>query len=229
VLQARRVIQTPYFAFLDDDDELTPGSTDQRVSLMNDNPAADLLVSNFYNCNPEPKRHFSEPQMKRIGDDPLLALMDFNWCHSANVMFRTDRVDIDYFEDSHPFGEWTWLAYRMAMARLRLMAVDMICCAYHNTEGSLSKTAAYRQAYLPLFRRMLALNPPQEIARLVQRKIGAALHNESTHALKSGHLVKAFGLHLRSLACPDGWKYLTYTRNFLLPRLQGEASPENPI
>jgi hypothetical protein len=79
----------------------------------------------------------------------------------------------------------------------------------------LSKSSAYQQALIPLLDRMLACQPPAEIARQLQRKRGAAWHDASVLAWQAGRRREAFSCHAHSLLHPGGLRYLSYTRHLL--------------
>src|SRR5690606_14394 len=55
----RSLIQTTYFGFLDDDDELLPNALSVRLGAFSKNPNADVVVTNGYN-------HFGETKELRI-------------------------------------------------------------------------------------------------------------------------------------------------------------------
>ena len=48
ILAGRRAVQTPYFCFLDDDDEYLPHAIDLRLAPMRSNEKLDFVVSNGY-------------------------------------------------------------------------------------------------------------------------------------------------------------------------------------
>src|SRR5262245_24830754 len=47
-LTGRQQVLTPYFSFLDDDDEYLPGALDLRRRALEQDPDADLVVTNGY-------------------------------------------------------------------------------------------------------------------------------------------------------------------------------------
>jgi len=91
-------------------------------------------------------------------------------------------------------------------------------CRYHDTDQSLSKSEEYRNAYPPLFDRMLACAPPANVARAIRKKKGAAWHDAAVTAMKNGNRVTALKFHWRSLVAAGGLRYLSYSRYFLMTR-----------
>lgn len=215
VLTGRQLVNTIFFSTLDDDDEYLPGTTDLKVAALLTDLAADFLVANACQFPIDS----SEPWFNCLADvpsNPLRCLMQFNWLLSGNALYRTSAIGVGYFEDAHPYAEWTWLAFRFAMDKLRVAILDVPTFRYYvNTAGSLSKSMIYAEAYVPLFRRMLACAPPPEIATTIHRKIGAAHHDASEIALHSGDRFEAWRHHLRSLIGAGGFRYLAYTRHLL--------------
>lgn len=210
----RKAVSTPYFSTLDDDDEYLPGSTDSKVAALESSPEADFLVTNgFSNWNGKDERFYTH--LSRVPLDPLGTLFEANWLASCNALYRTDRISIEYFHDPHPFAEWTWLAYRLALDGRTVLALDEPCFRYNCSPGSLSQSQAYRNAYPALFRRMLDCNPPARIRKMILRRLSAVLHDRSSASLEAGEYREALRAHLQSLCLPGGLRYLSYTRRLI--------------
>lgn len=217
VWHGRKLVATPFFSTLDDDDEYLPGATDIKLTAMRADADVDLVVTNAYERvnGVDDLLYFSH--LLAVPDQPLLSLFVANWLHNGNALYRSATIGPDYFADYRPYGEWTWLAYRIALDGRKIMALDIPTFRYHVTPGSLSQSEAYFDSYQPLFRHMLARNPPRQVARLIRRKMGANWHDHSARALEQGKWRHALSCHLRSLLLPDGWKYLSYSRHLLTP------------
>jgi glycosyltransferase involved in cell wall biosynthesis len=210
----REAVETPFFSTLDDDDEYLPGSTDLKLSALKSHPEADLIVTNgLNNWNGRDERFYTH--LSSVSADPLGTLFEANWLHNCNALYRSERIPSMYFRDAHPFAEWTWLAYRLALDGKRILTLDEPCFRYNCTPGSLSQSQAYRAAYPPLFQRMLDCNPPARIRKLIQRRLSAALHDRSAACLASGNYHEALQAHVQSLILPGGLRYLSYTRRLL--------------
>ena len=141
--------------------------------------------------------------------------MKFNWLHNGNALYRTASVTPLYFEDYHQYLEWTWLAFRLSLDGKKVAVLDIPTFRYNNSAESLSKSEAFTASGVPLFQRMVELRPPAHIVQLIQRKMGSAYHDASDAALHAGNRRLAWRYHWQSLALSGGWKYLTFTKNFL--------------
>lgn len=216
-LAGRRAVSTPFFCFLDDDDELLPGSLDKRLAPLQSNSAVDVVASNGYLHQDGADQLFYE-HLDRVPAAPLHALFTENWLASCGALFRSDSVGTPYFENFHAYAEWTWLAFQLGMAGKTIAVVNQPTFRIHDTPGSASKTPAYHQAHASLHQKMLASAPPADIAQRIRRQIGARLHNETEALRRSGAFLPAWAAHLRSLTYPGGWRYLSFSRHLLVPR-----------
>jgi glycosyltransferase involved in cell wall biosynthesis len=225
-LRGRQLVRTEYFSTLDDDDEYIEGATDDKLRVMQADPTLDLVVADGF-------RHLDGvdipmyPLLSEAARQPLHTLMRFNWLHNCNALYRSATVGAAFFEDSHPYGEWTWLAFKLMMANRRVGTLCKPTFRYFDTANSLSKSEAYRNAYLSLFERMLALSPPAVIARQLRRKMSSAWHDASMAALHKGHRLKAWQCHCKSLLLPGGLRYLASSRHFLVP-MRADAAVSIP-
>ncbi|CAN7659111.1 glycosyltransferase family A protein [Pseudoduganella sp. LjRoot289] len=214
VLEGRRLVRTPYFSFLDDDDEYLPGATDLKRAELLSHPGADLVVTNaFRRCGMEERVLYSH--LREVAQQPLLGLFDGNWLHNGNALFRTSAVDTEYFTNYKPYAEWTWLAFKLAMAGKTVHTLEQPTFRVHVTPGSLSQSDAYFAHYLQLYDSMLAAHPPAAVQHIIRRRISAALHDYSERALERAQGMDALRYHLRSLLQPGGLRYLGYTRHVL--------------
>ena len=139
LFEGRKAVQSPYFCFLDDDDEYLAGAIDRRVEVMIDG-RLDVVASNGY-------RHSNGtdvPAFERLGEvqqDPLKALMTENWLASCGGLFRTESVGPEFFEDMHYPMEWTWLAFRLAVAQMRIGVIDEPTYRIFDSPVSASKSS----------------------------------------------------------------------------------------
>lgn len=213
----RSIVTTEYFSTLDDDDEYLDGAIDIRLSAMQNSPATAVVVTNGYRNS----KGLDEPCYKSLvgmPTRPLLALMEMPWLNSGNAMYRSAAVGIDYFERSHPYAEWTWLAFSLAMHEKPFAAIDTPTFRIYDTSDSLSKSQAYEQSYESLFERMLAEHPPALVAKQIRQKMGSLYHQHADALLKNGDRLAGLQWHARSLTQPGGLRYLSFTRRFFLRR-----------
>jgi len=214
-LIGRQHVSSEYFSFLDDDDEYLPGALDIRLDYLQRNGAADLVVTNgFSSKNGNDQLTYS--RMLNVNDHPLYELFQENWLHNCNHLFRSSSVTTKYFEDSHPYMEWTWLAFRLALDGKKIVALDVPTFRYNDTPASLSKSSIYLLSSVSLYGRMLSLKPKSDIKKIIRNRLSNAWHSVTVFELQSGHRIKAISAHFRSLTCHwSGLKFLSYTRYLL--------------
>jgi hypothetical protein len=222
-LRGRQLVKTPYFAFIDDDDEFLPGAIDARMAKMEANPKIDIVVTNGFRHG-SGKEDIAYIDMENISNDPLAALFNYAWLHNCNNLFRTDTIPDTFFSDTHPYAEWTWLAFKLAMQRKNVDILNDPTFRYYDTPNSLSKSDAYTETFLGLYRKMLSLSPPANITRLIRKRISADWHSRSNHALQKGLLLKAFICHWHSLFELGGLQYLSYSRHLLVGLIKNTYS-----
>jgi glycosyltransferase involved in cell wall biosynthesis len=208
----RSIVRTPFFGFLDDDDQLLAGAIDARLRVLLAHEECDLVVSTGIRRNNNCDRMLLA-DLGTVSKDPLRALFKENWLPSCGALFRTASIGQQYFDDYHEYAEWTWLAYKLAIDGKRLATLDTPTFVVNDTEGSLSKGVAYRRAYLALFQRMLERNPPRDVFQLVRARIANQLHDLSCESLERGQIAAAIAQHLKSLLLPGGWRYVAYSRH----------------
>lgn len=207
------LVQTEYYGCLDDDDEYINMAIDFRLDMIKNNPHADCVISNgFRNVNDIEEVVYSH--LDEVNSFPLLCLMRCNWLASCNFLFRKSSLDSVFFVDGHPFAEWTWLAFKLAMQNKKIVVVHECTFRINDTPGSLSKSANYVNSYISLFKRMLAEDPPIHVRKIIRSKLAAAYHDASDHALKSGDIHSAIKFHIKSVMSKNGYKYLGYSRYF---------------
>jgi hypothetical protein len=153
-----------------------------------------------------------------VSADPLLALFHENWLASCGAIYRTADVGPPFFADLPAYLEWTTLAFELATAGKRIVALDTPTFRINETDGSLSRSRAYERHALNALHRMLARSSRSDIRRLIKRRIAQGWHSCSDQALKAGEGREALRCHLMSLRHAPGWRYLPYSRH-LLPLL----------
>ena len=211
-LVGRQAVVTEYFSFLDDDDEYLPGALDIRLSVLEKNPRADLVVTNGYSFAAGSDR-ILYANLAKVESNPLMELLSENWLHNCNHLFRTASVTEKFFENAHAYMEWTWLAFRLALSKMSVSTIDIPTFRYHDTPGSLSKSSRFLRSRVDLLHRMLATTPGRQVERIVRQRLTAAWHDISVHELGQGNRMEAARAHFNSLRSHwTGLKYLSYTR-----------------
>jgi glycosyltransferase involved in cell wall biosynthesis len=206
LLAGRRAVEGEYFCFLDDDDEYLPGAIDARVAALARQPEAALLAANGYRCRAGHDT-LALSHLRAAERDPLSALFHENWLPSCGGLFRSRLVEDVFFTEPHGYLEWTWLAFRMAVAGRRVAVLDEPTFRIHDTAASLSKTAMYTSSHVALYRRMLKEPLRDDIRRLVRQRLATALSMDSVARLQGNDLRAAWREHLEVLTMPGGWRY----------------------
>lgn len=207
-------IKTPYFGFLDDDDSILPGGLALRVDAFETDPRLGVVVTNGYVEDHE-RQHILYDDFLRYPDDPLRALIDFNWLASCGGLYRTSIVERDIFTDLPKSMEMTLIAFRLA-CRYRIHRIDVPTYVLHHHEHDrLSAAAHYLENATYALETIHAQITQPDIRRMLARRIGGASHDLASRELANGNRREAWRLHLKSLRMPGGFKYLTFTRHFL--------------
>ncbi len=210
----RAAVRTPFFSFLDDDDEYLDDALATRLAPLHADPGLGFVVTAGWRRTPQGDAPMLALPGAAIEADPLGTLVADNWLASCGGTFRSSAVPPADFAAMPTYLEWTWLALRLA-ARLRLRVLDTPTYRIHDMAGSLSKSPAYTYGTVPALEAILELGLPARINRRLRYKLGSAHHACSTLALEQGQLKPAWHHHLRSLALPGRLRYLSYTRHLL--------------
>lgn len=218
----RRAVSTPFFGFLDDDDEFLEGSITRHLLNLRAAPALDVSVCNGFR-QVGANRELVLNVTTGIESDPLRALFQRNWLASCGGLFREATVGLDFFEEMPPYGEWTWLAFKLAMSGKQVRVIGEPGYVVHDSPQSLSKGGTYKASYITLYEQMRRMQPPEDIISLLQDRACDAFHDLSVEMLTEGRLREATRFHLKSIRFPYGLKYLSFTRHLVI-RIFAKAS-----
>lgn len=210
----RHHVNTPFFCFLDDDDEYLPGAIDLRLQLLDEHPEADIAITNGWKKIDGIDR-IAHSRMKYVSDNAFLELFRANWLASCGALFRSKEIGIEYFENIHKFAEWTWIAFQLLLHDKKIVFINEPTFRINSTEGSLSKSTEYQNSFVKLFTRMLQEKTSGEVRRAILSKRSGALHDLSNLEMRNGNMRRAWKLHLESLQHFRGWRYFFYTRHLL--------------
>ncbi len=216
VSKARRLgldrVDTPAFAFLDDDDELLPEATEVRLPALLDD-SADMVATNGYRLRSGERMPMFD--MARCTADAARDLLVANWMHSAGASYSTARVPAALFDDLGDLMEVTRFTLRISLG-LRVLRLDVPSFVVHeDADQRASQSRKYVDAIPDVLRAMQEETPRPDLRRMLARLRGDALHACSNVALDAGELRRAWQLHAASLTAPGGLKYITYSRHIL--------------
>ena len=210
----REMVATPFFGFLDDDDEYLPDAISIRVAAFAADPQADVVVTNGYDrLGAADVLRIRYPD--EVRKDPLRALIRENWLASCGGLFRSATIGPEYFDGKTRYFEWTSRAFRLALER-RVIFVDHPTFRIYPTNGSASTSNAYREAEPLVLKEILDLNLPDDLRRAVEEKLGRAYHGLSGHHLSLGNWRAAVANHFASLRYPGGRRYLSFSAKVIV-------------
>lgn len=215
IYQGRLAVQTPYFSFLDDDDEYLEGSVRKRIEALEKNPDCVMVASKGFR-ETAGVRTPSAANLAQAQHHPFRELAINNWMTSCGAVFRSRLAAPEVFNHVPPHHEWTYLAYQLLLLG-PFCIVDEPCYIVHDTPHSLSKSAAYSEAPAQVLREVLKTPLPSDVAQSVKARLSRAEHDLANMALSKGMRWRALQHHLRSLVLPGGWQYVLFTRHLLKP------------
>ena len=211
---ARGLVDAPFFAFLDDDDELLPDALATRVAILHAEPRVQVVVTTGYVARGQTRRlHIGD--IVRHQDDPLRGIVERCWLASCGGLFRTAAVPASLFDALPDLCEWTCLAFRLAVASCPIRFVDRPTYVVHDRAGSLSKSDAFVEASLHVLESMRTAPLLAADRRRLAQKHRAALHAVAERCRRAGKLGEAWRHHLRSMQPPGTLRYAAYTRKLL--------------
>lgn len=213
VKHGRSLVTAPFFAFLDDDDEYLPGALWMRLQPLLVDDATGYVVSNGYSCM-DGRDEQAIANVEAVQNDPMRALLKENWLASCGGLYRSSSVSSEYFDGKTRYLEWTLLAYKLTSS-MSMVFVDKPTYRIHDSPESLSKSEAFREAEIGVLNQILALDLPADIKNGLRIKMGHAYHSLSNFYRRKGDLKRAWRCHLASLRCPEGYRYLIYSRRLL--------------
>lgn len=212
--RGRELVETPWFAELDDDDVLLPGALRRRVDALRRRPDAIAAVDNGLVRRPEGDRRAMD-DVEAVRSDPLRALLRANWLLPGSWLCRSDAVGVELFEGMPECLECTYLAARLALTG-RVRILDEVGVVWHkDLWPSASSGRRYVLAQEDALGRILELDLPSDVARKFRRRLCSARHAAADLHLEEGNLAGAWAAHLRSLVGVGGWRHLPSTRRFL--------------
>lgn len=228
----RALVDTPFFAFLDDDDELLPGALARRLAALEADSSAALAVTAGEFVSVEGIRERTV-DLAAVSDDPVEALARGNWLASAAGLYRTAAIGPEVFANVPAYLEWTYVALRIALHHRIAFVEDRTFVCHLGSPDSLSASKSYLRGQPGALQRIMDLSPPPGVQAAFRHKYVAALHHVSTRELSDGNYRSAWHYHLATLSRPEGFKYFSYTRHLIfqalrmLARTQRASGPES--
>jgi len=210
----RDQVDAPFFAELDDDDELLPMALATRLDHIERDPAIDVVVTNGI-LRRGGHDSVGIRDIDSCRTDPLRRLMDDMWLVPCAALYRAATVTPDFFEAIPQAMEWTYVGTRLTLTK-NIVFVDVPTFVYNrDTSDSLSRSKRYLLSTPEAMRRLMELELPADIREIVREKHVRSLHAASELERMDGNVSEAWKWHLRTLTHRYGWRYLAYTRHLV--------------
>jgi hypothetical protein len=213
----RRQVESEYYGFLDDDDELLPNALATRLEVMRAEPTTDLVVTTGYWFSDAP-RQIHIPELLSYQEDPLNGILDRCWLNSCGSLYRACTISEAYFDELPDLCEWTYLAFRLALDRRNIRFVDVLTYNAYDTPGSMSKSFQYMEGTLIALDAMRRRSQPAAIRAKLEQKYRATLHDAADDYRRVKQWGKAWLCHVKSMKPPYTLRYIGYTRKLLWGR-----------
>ena len=217
LLAGRRLVRVPWFAELDDDDELLPGALVARIRALEARPESGAIVTNGIRRSPSGDRlHLADT--RAIEADPLRALLVHNWLLPGSWLCRTDAIDDSVFAGIPRYLECTYLAVRFARDA-SLAFLDEPTVVYNeDTPASESKSPAYVLGQEAALQRILELELPSDVRRNFEYRLAPACWAAATVLAQRGDAPEAWRRWRRALTYPGGWRLLPAAPRLVWPK-----------
>jgi len=213
-IYARSIIKTPYFCFLDDDDELLNNSLALKLEEFKLFPDTDVVVGNGFKNMYQRNTLECHPNILCYQDNPLEQLLEpnGNWLASCAALFKTQSIGQVYFDDYSDYSEWTYLAFKLAL-NTKIRFIKKYCHRINMQNDSLSHTKDYLLGIYSLQYKILELPLPEYVRKKVLYRIMDIEHSISEYFLVKRDIKKAWFYHLKSISTIEGFlKYFLFTR-----------------
>lgn len=215
----RALVETPWFAALDDDDLLVPNALAMRVRALVRYPDYAAVVTNGWRRTGDRDTLHVAPH-ENVSADPVRAMLAHNWLLPGSWLCCTSRVGTDVFEAMPEYLECTYLGLRLASEH-RMLWLDTPTVIYSvGSPGAESSSRAYVLGQVAALRRIIALPLPDDVRRTLRARIGGAYHAAAHHERETGSLGEAWRWHVRCLLAPSGWRHAPFMRHLVRDTLR---------
>jgi hypothetical protein len=214
LLAGRKLVDTPFFSELDDDDILLPGALAARLHVLEQDSACGAVISNGFRRNGDGDTlHITDVAF--VERDPVRALLRNNWLLPGSWLCRSDTVGPNILAGMPKYFECTYLALQLAThCRIRILAEPTV--VWH-TDAPLQVTRSrdYILGQVPALRRILELELPDDVRAEFRSRMAQACHAAAELHLREGALADAWSWYFRSLKEPGGWRYLSFVHRLV--------------
>lgn len=220
---ARRVgaelTESEFLGFLDDDDELMPGTLSRKLEYFRAHPHVDVLITDGFRVNGSTCRPIFPPPAERKSD-LIEMMMQVGWS-ACSLTLRAGRIDLAVFDTELRHLEWTMTALSLARRHQTGYLDEPTFRYYEDTPESLSKNNAHSLAAPEIWSRLMSDYAGTPYEKAIRRRYGSECHVASWQHACQGNLREAWRLHAESLGTLGGLlAYLPYSRKLILPTLR---------
>ena len=218
LVHGRKKVDTPYFCFLDDDDELLPNSLHARLAEFVQNPDVDAVIGNGVWQRTDKNKSETHNSILEFQKNPLAVLLQphGNWLCSCAGMFKSATIPQSYFDDYAPYGEWTYIAYKLAVYNT-IHFVEHKCFRINVNSESLSHDQAYLFGLYEMHKKVLSLSLPSYARKKIILKKKDMEHVIASQYLANNEMKQAWYYHFKSMTCLSSLlKYVLFTRHLVL-------------
>ena len=209
----RRLVESPWFAELDDDDMLLPHALASRLEMLAGSNL-DAVVSNGI-ISGDGKSSRAIEYVEGVAANPLSALDSQAWLCPGAALFRSATVQVELFESMPQYLEWTYLAIRLAQTHKLGFLQEPTFVHYTDSPERTWTSDACTLGLPDAFQQLMSLDLPLNLRGLLARRMTSACNRAADLQLSAGRLAEAWSWHLRCLDGDDGWRYLPFTRKLL--------------
>jgi hypothetical protein len=213
----RELVDTRYFAELDDDDILFPHALSSRYERLSKNENIDTAVSNGF-FNNSGKNVLSHPNITACQDDPLGAVLNRVWLNPGAALFRTATIKAEIFAEMPQYLEWTYLALRLSLEKRVVFIDNPSFVHYLDLPFSIWNSEAAILGKPRALAAILTLNLPKTMRAQYNKKWANACHSVSRLYLGKGKYSSSWIWQKKSLKRKFNVKRLPYTFSLLLRR-----------
>jgi glycosyltransferase involved in cell wall biosynthesis len=214
LMYARSKVDTEFFCFVDDDDELLPLSLANRLAGFSDGKKVDVVVGNGLKKATNSAELEMHPDILTYQQQPLeiLTQQNGNWLASCAGMFRTETIPYEYFSDYATYAEWTYIAFKLAINK-QVTFVKEPCYRINVNTESLSHNEAYLFGQYAMNNMLLGLKLPNHVRSSILIKRRDMEHEFSERFLREKQVLRAWFYHFKSLCNRNTFfKYFLFTR-----------------
>src|SRR5690349_1965428 len=153
----RGMVDTEWFAALDDDDFMLPGALAVRLRALQEAAGFDVVVTNGL-LRAAGGDRLNIDDMGVVERDPLRAMLRRNWLLPGSWLCRSDAIDGDFFDGMPRYLECTYLGLRFASAcRIKFIHAPTVLHDLDTPQAE-SKSRDYKLGWAAALRRLLELD-----------------------------------------------------------------------